>query len=112
MFCFVLVFFSLLLPYKNFFTDKWILAQKLGIPKIQFTDHRKLKNEDHNVDASVLLRRGNKILMGGNRDTKGGAETEGKARDCPTWGSTPYTYVTKPRHYFRCQEVLADRSLI
>jgi hypothetical protein len=33
-------------------TDKWILAQKLGIPKIQFTDHMKLKKkEDQSVDA-------------------------------------------------------------
>jgi hypothetical protein len=31
----------------------------------------KLKKEDQSVDASVLLRRGNKILTGGN--------TEGKA---------------------------------
>jgi hypothetical protein len=44
-------------------TVKWILAQKLGIPKIQFTDHLKLKKkEDQSVDASVLLRSGNKIL--------------------------------------------------
>jgi hypothetical protein len=26
-------------------TDKWILAQKLRIPKIQFTDHMKLKKK-------------------------------------------------------------------
>ena len=38
-----------------------MLAQKLGMPKIQFTDHMKLKKEDQNVDASVLLRRGYKI---------------------------------------------------
>jgi len=42
----------------------------LGIHKIQFKDQRKLKKnfkkkEDQNVDASVLLRRGNKILRGG-----------------------------------------------
>jgi hypothetical protein len=37
------------------------------MPKIQFIDHMKLKKkEDQNVDASVHLRRGNKILMGGN----------------------------------------------
>jgi hypothetical protein len=31
-------------------TDKWILAQKLQIPKIPFTDHMKLKKkEDQNV---------------------------------------------------------------
>jgi hypothetical protein len=46
-------------------TDKWILAQKLGIPQIQFTVHLKLKKkEDQSVDTSVLLRRGNKIPMG------------------------------------------------
>ena len=37
------------------------------------------KKEDQSVDASVLLRRGNKILMGENMETKCGAETEGKA---------------------------------
>jgi hypothetical protein len=42
--------------------DKWILPQKLRIPKIQFTKHMKLKKkEDQNVDTLVLLRRGNKI---------------------------------------------------
>jgi hypothetical protein len=47
-------------------TDKWILAQKLGICKIQFTDHMKLKKkEDQSVDTSVLLRWGNKIPMEG-----------------------------------------------
>jgi len=35
------------------------------------------KKEDQSVGASVLLRRGNKILTGEN--TKCGAETEGKA---------------------------------
>jgi len=49
----------------------------LGIPKIQFTDHIKVKKKkDKCVDASVLLRRGNKILTGGNMDSKCGAETE------------------------------------
>jgi hypothetical protein len=59
-------------------TDKWILAQKLGIPKIQFTNYMKLKKEeDQSVDTLVLLRRGNKIPMGGVTETKCGAETEG-----------------------------------
>jgi hypothetical protein len=59
-------------------TDKWLLVQKLGIPKIQFTDYVKLKQkEDQSVGALVLHRRGNKIPMGG--DTKCGADTEGKA---------------------------------
>jgi hypothetical protein len=31
--------------------------------------------------------------------------------DCPTWGSFPYK-VTKLRHYYGCQQVLTDRSLI
>ena len=61
-------------------TDKWILAQKLGIPKIQFTDHMKLKKkEDQRVDASVLLRSRNKLLAGGNMEKGYEAETEGKA---------------------------------
>jgi hypothetical protein len=61
-------------------TDKWILALKLRIPKIQFTDHMKLKKkEDQSVDTLVLLQRGNKIDMGENMETKCGAETEGKA---------------------------------
>jgi hypothetical protein len=37
------------------------------------------KKEDKNVDASVLFRRVNKIHIGGNMETKCGAETEGKA---------------------------------
>ena len=59
-------------------TDEWILAPKLRIPKTQFSDHMKLKKEDKNVDVSVLLRRWNKIVMGGNIETKCGAETEEK----------------------------------
>jgi hypothetical protein len=37
------------------------------------------KKEDQSVDASVLLRRGNKILRQGNSETKCGAEPEGMA---------------------------------
>jgi hypothetical protein len=37
------------------------------------------KKEDQNVDTSLLLRRVNKILTGGNMESKCGAETEGKA---------------------------------
>ena len=56
-----------------------ILAQNLRIPKIQVTDHMKLnKKEDQSVDASVLLRRGNKIPLRGDTETKFGAETEGE----------------------------------
>ena len=61
----------------NALIDKWILAPKLRIPKIQFTNHMKLKKkDDQSVDTSVLLRRGNKILTGGNMETKCGTETE------------------------------------
>ena len=56
------------------FTDKWILAQKLGIPTIQLTDHMKLKKEGESVDASVLLRRGDKI----SRELEGRRDWEGK----------------------------------
>jgi hypothetical protein len=59
-------------------TNKCILTQNLGIPKIQFTEHMKLKKkEGQSMDISVPLRRGNKISMGG--DTKCGAETGEKA---------------------------------
>jgi hypothetical protein len=61
------------------FTGKWILAQKLRIPKIQFTDHLKLmKKEGHSVDTMLLLRSGIKIPMEGVTETKCGAETEEK----------------------------------
>jgi hypothetical protein len=51
----------------------------LGIPKIQFTDNMKLKKKEHqNVDASVLLRSGKKILTGENMETKCIAETQRK----------------------------------
>jgi hypothetical protein len=37
-------------------TDKWISAQKLRIPEIQFTNHMKFKKkEDQSVDTSILL---------------------------------------------------------
>ena len=95
-------------------TGKWILAQKLGISKIQFTDHIKLKKkEDQSVDASVLLRRGNRILKGGHTGTNHGTKTEGKAiQRLPHLGIHPIYRHTKSRHYCRCQEVPPDRSLI
>jgi hypothetical protein len=52
-------------------TYKWILAPKHRIPKIQFTNHTKLKKkEDQSVDTSVLLRRRNKTPMEGVTETK------------------------------------------
>jgi hypothetical protein len=51
-------------------TDKWILAQKLRIPKIQFVKHKKIKKKkDQSVDTSFLLRIGNKIPMKGVTET-------------------------------------------
>ena len=61
-------------------TDKWILTQKLRIPKIQFAKHMKLKkNEDQSVDTSFLLRMGNKIPMEGVTETMFGAKMKGWA---------------------------------
>ena len=54
------------------------------------------KKKDQSVDASVLLRKGNKILTGTNMEIKCRAETEGNTnQNCPTWEFIPYT-VTKP----------------
>ena len=70
------------------------------------------KKENQSVDTLVLLRRENKILKGGNTETKCGEETEGKATQrLPHLGSTPYTD-TKSRDYCGYQEVLADRDFI
>jgi hypothetical protein len=41
--------------------------------------HETQKKEDQNADISVLLRKGNKIPMRGNSETKSGAGSEGKA---------------------------------
>jgi hypothetical protein len=60
----------------------------LGMPTIQLTDHMKLKKkEDRSVDASVLLRRGNKIIMvSKGRDLGGRKEREGKRGDRIRYG--------------------------
>ena len=60
-------------------THKWILAQKLRLPKIQYAKHMKLKKkEEQRVDTSFLLRRVKKISMEGVTEAKFGAETEGR----------------------------------
>jgi hypothetical protein len=67
---------------------------------------------DQSVDTWVLLRRGNKIPLGGDMiQIVEQRLKERPFRDCPTWGSISYT-VIKPRHDCGCQQVLADRSLI
>ena len=59
-------------------TDKWILAQKFRITKIQFAKHKKIKKkEDQHVDTSFLLRIRNKIPMERVTETKFGAKTKG-----------------------------------
>jgi len=61
-------------------TDKWILAKKLRILKIQFTDiwsSRRRKTKMWMLQS--FLEGENKVLMGGNTGTVNGAETEGKA---------------------------------
>jgi len=50
------------------------------LPKIPTTDHMKLMKKDHqSKDASVLLRKGNKVFIDGDKAKKFGAETEGMA---------------------------------
>jgi hypothetical protein len=50
------------------------ISPNLEIPKIQFTDHMKLnKKEDQSMETLVLLRRGNKIPIGRDTETKSGA---------------------------------------
>jgi hypothetical protein len=94
-------------------TDKWILAQKLGISKMQFAKHMKLKKkEDQSVDTSILLRSGNKIPIEGITETKCGTETEGMTiHRLPHLGIYPI-YNHHTRHFYLCQQVLADRSLL
>ena len=93
-------------------TDKWILTQKLGIPKIQFTDHMKLKKkEDHRWILQSFLEGGTKYpweeLQSQSSEQR---LNERPFRDCPAWASIPYT-ITKPRRYCGCQQVLAGRRM-
>jgi hypothetical protein len=54
-----------------------MLAQKLGITKIQFTNQTTLKKKEyHSSYTLILLRRGNKIPTEGVAETKCGVETE------------------------------------
>jgi hypothetical protein len=85
----------------------------LGISKIQFIDHVELKKtEDQSMNTLVHLRRVNKIPWEEIWRQNVEQRPKGRpSRDCPICGPIPYT-VTKTRHYFQCQEVLADRSMI
>ena len=52
--------------------------------KKQLTDHMKLNNkQDQSVDASVLLRKGNKIIMG-ERGREGGAPSHAQVQAAKT----------------------------
>jgi hypothetical protein len=96
------------------FTDKWILVQKLRIPKIQFAKHMKLKKkEDQSVSTLFLLRMGNKIPMEGVTETKFGAETEGTTiQRLPHLGIHPIKKKHQTQSLGRCQQEPAERSLI
>jgi len=60
-----------------------------------------------------FLKWGTKIFIGGDIETKFGAETEGMAiQSLPTWGSNPYIYSHQTQTILMNQEVHADRSLI
>jgi hypothetical protein len=93
------------------FTDKWILAPKLGIAKIQFTDHRSSRRRKTKV---FLLRRGNKILTGRNTETKCGAETEELAIQTlshlgihPIYSYQTQTILWMPRSAFWLEPIIA-----
>jgi len=82
-------------------TDKWILSQKLRLPKIQSTDLMKLEK---NVLQS-FLEGGTKIFIGGNMTQSFKQRLKERTfRDCPTWRSSP--------QYCCCQQVHVDRGLI
>ena len=68
-------------------TDKWMLAQKLKINKLQFIEHRKLKKKDQSGGALVFLRKGTKYSQKQLwRQSVGHRLKERPSRDCPTWG--------------------------
>ena len=77
--------------------DKCILAQKVKIPIIQFTDHMTLKKkEDQSVIHWSFLEGGTKYpWVEIQRQIVEQRLKERPFRDCPNWRSIPYT-VSKP----------------
>jgi hypothetical protein len=73
--------------------------KSLGITKIQFTDYMKLQEGRQSPREQIQRQSVEQRLK------------ERPSRDCPTWGSISST-VAKPRCYCRCQEVLANASLV
>jgi hypothetical protein len=62
-------------------TDKLILVQKLGIPRIKLTDPIKFnKKEGQSVDASMSLRRENKIIIAGRGRERFGGRKGGRIK--------------------------------
>jgi hypothetical protein len=77
-------------------TEKWTLTQKLGISEVKLTDHMKLKKEDQNVDTSVLLRRGNKILNGGKTEKVWSRDWRKGPPETPPPGDPSYIQTPNP----------------
>jgi hypothetical protein len=70
------------------------------------------KKEDQSVDASILPKTKNKMLIGGDMETKCGAETEGKAiQRLPHLGIHPI-YKHQTQTLLQMSRSSADRSLI
>jgi hypothetical protein len=70
------------------------------------------KKEDQSMDTSILLRRGNQTPMEGVTETKFGAETKGMTfQRLHHLGIHPINN-HQTQTYCRCQQALADRSLI
>ena len=62
-------------------TDKWLLAKKYRIPMIQPIDHKQYnKMEGPSEDASIPLRRGNKIIVAGRGKRNLGSRGEGREK--------------------------------
>jgi len=60
---------------------------------IQSTGHMKLKRkDDQNVNASIILKMGNKNINGKKFRDKVWKLKERPSRVCPTWGSSPFMY--------------------
>jgi hypothetical protein len=69
--CFIKNNYEAILGNDIIFINKWILAQKLRILKLQFAKHMKLnKKENQSVDILLPFRMGNKIPMVGVTETK------------------------------------------
>ena len=88
-------------------TDKWILAQKHRISKIQFAKHKKIKKKEvQSVDPSFLLRVGNKIPMKGVTETKLELRRKDRPfRDYFTQGSTQTLLHTPPRFCWKDPDI-------